>query len=185
MRVRIKLGLLIFVLLLAVMSASSCASLQRVGYSVRGYDETTPGYLDPVRQSGSNTCAAACLASVLSHWGHHTDEKQIINALGPPPPEGYKLGEIRDYAKDNGFAGFIISADIEFLKSQTGLMRPVIVVLRQMGLNHTVVVLEITPDSSVIIMDPALGETVRMRAESFVEQWGKMGSPALIIAPVK
>ena len=162
---------------------ASCASFQAPGRNAAGYEDSGRVSLHPRRQAGRETCALACLMTVFEYWGRHVSSEEVRRELGEAPEGGYTLGQLRDFARKHGFQAYIVHGDLAFLREHTGLGRPVIAVLYQNNVNHSVVVVAIERDGTIIAMDPAVGRMVQMSQADFLGRWEKLDNAALLLAP--
>jgi predicted double-glycine peptidase len=148
-----------------------------------------------VRQQARAGCGAAALASVMAFYqgsGHAGDT--LLEQYPAASPDGYTLGELREIARAQGFAGFVVPGDMAFLRSHLERGRPVIVPLqlsrRMVPLassvtgaryDHYVVVVGVDDArSKVIALDPARG-AVEFDRKVFVAAWEPMNGAALLV----
>ena len=130
-----------------------------------------------IRQLDSYDCGAACLLSVSVWWGVKVPLSTLRSECGCTP-QGISIEGIIDGAKSVGLQakGFKSTATslegrIENLKELSKTPQPVIAHLtREDGFLHFVVIYKVTP-TSVVIMDPAEGDEVRVKLEDFAAKW--------------
>jgi len=160
---------------------SGCAGMLSMPIS---FQEGSAGFdLLAIRQPKGPTCALTCLYSVAEYWGAEKSITRIQEELGKMPKGGYTLRQLRDWARRNGFAAFVVKADISDLRKHTEKGRPIIVTFKasKKG-NHSVVVLEVLGDGDLVVMDPKKGRDVIMPLSAFLPRWKILGNPILIIA---
>ena len=163
---------------------ASCASFRPAGMqNAPGYEDPGRIELHPRRQAEKETCALTCLMTVFEYWGRHVSSEEVRRELGEAPEGGYTLGQLRGFAGKHGFQAYIVHGDLAFLREHTGLGRPVIAVLYQNNVNHSVVVVAIERDGTIIAMDPAVGRMVQMSQADFLGRWEKLDNAALLLAP--
>lgn len=169
-------------LLIVAFSCASCAHLQ----ALSGYTAGSGLDVLALRQPRGKMCAPTCLSAVAKHWGLSWDAEQIAADLGPMPKGGYTLGQLRDWARGNGFQAYLVEGTLEKLGQHTLKGRPIIVAYKvRHRRNHSVVVREVSDGEGISAMDPAKGRTVQMTRPWFLARWRAIGSPMLIIAPAE
>ena len=149
---------------------------------------TPPGPISPARlvpvarQGRRNTCASTCLHVVAGHWGVTTTMAGMERELGQPAWHGYTLGRLRDWARTQDLAAYVVKGTIEDLADHAARKRPVIVVVRSgwPRRNHSMIVTA-TTDEWVTVMDPRRGRYVGLPAGRFQERWARAGNPMLVV----
>jgi ABC-type bacteriocin/lantibiotic exporter with double-glycine peptidase domain len=148
-----------------------------------------------VRQEARAGCGAAALASVMAFYqgsGHAGDT--LLEQYPAASPDGYTLGELREIARAQGFAGFVVPGDMAFLRSHLERGRPVIVPLQLSGrmvplasralgarYDHYVVVVGVDEArGTVVALDPARGP-VELGVDDFAAAWAPMNQAALLV----
>ena len=156
----------------------SCASLHP--------EPVTPYALDVprMRQPNANACLAACAACVSTYWAVTSTPQSVIADLGKPPRGGYAIGDMRDWARDRGFAAYVLAGDLAILREHLAKGRPLIAVLeKKPGRTHAVVVAGVAPDGRLLaLMDPAQGRNTVLPFSIFQQQWARARQAILLIA---
>lgn len=65
--------------------------------------------IQAVKQTQSNSCGSACLASVLNYWGIDTSEQDILSEFPKSVKEGYSILELKKIAKAKGLQAYAVS----------------------------------------------------------------------------
>lgn len=151
------------------------------------------------KQSEDYACGIASLTSILNYWGKtNSNESSILKEFPPSSDIGYSLVELKNIAKSNGLEAFILKGDLDFLKEQVLLGRPLlvpiwisdgwIVAFNQLEIlggarNHYVVVYGFFEDKFVV-MDPDKG--VRsITTKKFQKMWEVNKKTILLIAKME
>ena len=138
-----------------------------------------------VPQDGPRDCGPASLAMVGARW--HLDLPH--GAADPPlgdPPQGAKLGDLRDLARARGLSAFAIVGDRDTLLHELTATRPVLVGLLipagsgEARRHYEVVVAAHPGDDQFVTLDPASGWRVRSWTE-LDAAWLPAGRPALVV----
>lgn len=139
-------------------------------------------------------CGAAALAMVAGRWQRPLSLDEAAALLPPPGRDGVRLRDLRDAAQKHGLSAFAVAADLEVLRHELGLGRPVILgLLRPMSRgkasSHFEVVIALRPSerdprpepvTEVVTLDPGHGAQVRTWAE-LEREWKPAGRPALVV----
>lgn len=141
-----------------------------------------------VRQSSTRDCGAAALAMVLGRWGTPSSSSAEILKLVPVDPQhGIAAGALRDLARQKGLRAFLIAGEVDDLKREIGLNRPVLVGLVQhygdKALSHYEVVVGINARARrILVLDPARGQR-EDGFDGFTTEWNRSGRLAIVVAP--
>lgn len=131
-----------------------------------------------VRQRHDNTCAAASVATILTHYfGFPTTEEEMVKALqveatrdaGPdfdPRTLGYSLKHVRAVAAKGGLAAVAFKVDIRNIER---IRIPVITQITLRGQPHFVV-FRAARNGRIYLADPIFGNT-SYRLDVFEEMW--------------
>jgi len=136
-----------------------------------------------IRQRELQDCGAAALAMVAGRW----DVTLTPSAAVPGShPQGIRLGELRDAAREHGLTAFAIAGDRETLIHELREGRPVIVGLllphgSDRATSHYEVVVGVHETRGEIIsIDPATGWRSRTWA-ALENEWSPVGHPTLVV----
>jgi ABC-type bacteriocin/lantibiotic exporter with double-glycine peptidase domain len=184
--------------LLALTSASACASYKGASREVSAATlAEQPGWVrienvELVRQRGIKDCGSAALATVLGYLhpgGPATLRREAIDAaLREEPGRGLAAGQLRDYARQQGFDAFVIQGEVKDLEHEVEAGRPVIVGVHKPlsggeALAHYEVFVGYNPERrEVLTLDPARGLR-RFELEGFLEEWHSAGQVAIVVMP--
>jgi hypothetical protein len=112
----------------------------------------------------------------------------IRRAVGAKPDHGVAAGSLRQFARERGFAAFLISGERGDLVNEVRANRPVLVGLVQRytgnkALSHYEVVVGINEARGrVLLLDPGRGPREDELA-SFDREWQDAGRLTLVVAP--
>lgn len=142
-----------------------------------------------IKQQEKMDCGAACLVTVMNHWGENVSQQDIKKKLGATPKRGYTLGALQNVAQEYGFVAYVFSGNLDEVKRQCQLGRPCIVLLK-IGSEriHSVVVYNVTSNPleagkpQILVMDPANGRVNTIPAGIFLPRWNSLGCPILLVA---
>jgi ABC-type bacteriocin/lantibiotic exporter with double-glycine peptidase domain len=184
--------------LLALGAASGCASYKGASREVSAATLVEqPGWvrLDQVqlvRQKGAKDCGSAALSTVLGYLqprGPAALHREAIEvALREEPGKGLSAGQLRDYARANGFDSFVIKGAFDDLTHEVDQGRPVIVgVHKPLSSNEVLAHYEVFvgyhPERrEVLTLDPARGLR-RFDKKGFIEEWEGAGFVAIVVMP--
>lgn len=126
-----------------------------------------------VRQQYDFSCGSAALATLLTyHYNRPVSEETVFRFMydagdqGRIQQEGFSLLDMKRYLEQNGYQADGFDAPLEQLvKAEV----PAIVLIRENGYNHFVVVKGLYQDK-VLIGDPSAGTRILMRPE-FEAMW--------------
>jgi ABC-type bacteriocin/lantibiotic exporter with double-glycine peptidase domain len=155
--------------------------------------------IETKKQTGQFSCGIASLVCVLDYWDFEVEESKILQKFPPGSEElGYSIIELRQIAKDFGVEAFLLEGDIDFLREQILLGRPLIIPiwisdnwefliggLKVFGgaYNHYVVAYGFS-EGHVCVMDPDKGKRI-ISVVRFMKMWEVNGSVSLLIARVE
>lgn len=135
-------------------------------------------------QESETDCGAACAAMVLTHNGHPSTTKGVVD-VAPTTKEGMQAGQIRDFIKGRGLDSFLFHGTLDDLKTELAAGRPVIVGVKKPYTNgpwnHYEVVMAINPGTKqVATLDPARG--LRQNTyEGFLQEWEPTGKLTIVV----
>jgi ABC-type bacteriocin/lantibiotic exporter with double-glycine peptidase domain len=184
--------------LLALGSVSGCASYRGASQEVSSAKlAEQPGWvrLDHVklvRQKGTKDCGSAALSMVLGYLNpggpESLDRAAIDGKLRDEPGKGLAAGELRDYARAQGFDAFVIQGAYDDLKHEVDAGRPVIVGVHKPlssgeTLSHYEVFVGYQPEQRhVLTLDPARGLR-EFPLDGFMSEWQAAGQVAIVVMP--
>ncbi len=140
-----------------------------------------------VRQVARQDCGAAALAMVLGYW-KRTVTRDDISAANPPAPErGISAAALRDVARRQGLAAFVIPGQFGDLERELQRRHPILVgVVKRYGRraypHYEVVVGMSRRTQRILTLDPADGLRVDSR-EGFAAEWAAAKQVTLIVYP--
>lgn len=170
---------------------SGCAALSEFQHTgvVSPENDKIQVNLLAIKQQGKKDCGAACLATVMNHWGENVSQQDIKKKLGATPKKGYTLGALQTVAQEYGFVAYVFSADLDEVRRQCQLGRPCIVLLKIGNERiHSVVMYNVTNNpleagkSQILVMDPAIGRSSIIPSDIFLPRWNSLGCPVLLVA---
>lgn len=184
--------------LLALGAGSGCASYKGASREVSAATLTEqPGWVrlervELVRQKGTKDCGSAALSTVLGYHAPHGPaalRREAIDAsLREEPGQGLSAGQLRDYARSQGFDAFVIKGTLADLTHEVDAGRPVIVgVHKPLSSNEVLAHYEVFvgyhPERrEVLTLDPARGLR-RFDEPGFLEEWEAAGLVAIVVMP--
>jgi len=143
-----------------------------------------------VRQKGTKDCGAAALSMVLEYWAGKpaaaADRAAIDAALRHSAGQGLLAGELRDYARQQGYQAYVFSGTLADLEHEIELRRPVIVGVHKPlssreVLAHYEVVVGLHPERQLVLtLDPAHGLREN-RISAFLSEWEDAGHTTLVV----
>jgi len=143
-----------------------------------------------VRQKGTKDCGAAALSMVLGYWAEKpaaaADRAAIDASLRHSPGQGLAAGELRDYARHQGFQAYVFSGTLADIEHEIELRRPVIVGVHKPlssreVLAHYEVVVGLHPERQLVLtLDPAHGLREN-RISAFLSEWEEAGHTTLVV----
>lgn len=145
-----------------------------------------------VRQETPHSCGAAALSSVFSYWSKPLDQSYIIRQFPLLSKyRGYSLGELKVIADENGFQSFVLKSNLDNLKEQIALGRPIIIPIEtkvgyktwERSYSHFVVLVGFSKDG-FILMDPVEG-FVFIRENQLDKLWAREEKAILLVAPLQ
>lgn len=184
--------------LLAFGAASGCASYKGASREVTVATLSgQPGWVrldqvELVRQKGIKDCGSAALSTVLEYHEPHGPaalRREAIEAsLREEPGKGLSAGQLRDYARSQGFDAFVIKGSLADLTHEVDAGRPVIVgVHKPLSSNEVLAHYEVFVGyhpgrREVVTLDPARGLR-RFDEPGFLEEWDSAGFVAIVVMP--
>jgi ABC-type bacteriocin/lantibiotic exporter with double-glycine peptidase domain len=139
-----------------------------------------------VAQQGETECGAAALGMVVGFWTG-TPPPAVVAAFRPVSERGIAAGRLRDYARAQGLASYLIAGTLEDLARELEAGRPVLVGLskpqsRRRVLDHYEVVVALHRDRQLIVtLDPSDGWR-QNTVEGFFREWKLAGFVTLIVS---
>ena len=143
--------------------------------------------LTPFKQEYPHTCLPACLRMVLSHLGREHTEAELARVCGSIPFAGTSPEAAIEGLEQLGYrALWFENATLERLTSLLEQNWPVIIFLRATDLPHGqsglhALVLQEIERGQVITLDPALGKEFRMKLNTFLSIWAKLGNQGMVV----
>ena len=139
-----------------------------------------------VAQETEFECGAAALSMVVSYW-NGTDTRSVVAHFRPVGERGLAAGTLRDYARDQGLASFVIAGNVDDIARELDAGRPVLVGLtkpqsKKKVLDHYEVVVGLNRTTQKIVtLDP--GEGWRENSlDGFTREWKPAGFVTLIVS---
>jgi len=169
------------VVALITAAGAACSTYRGSAHSVEPASVTAePGWLlvkdvPYVAQQGETECGAAAIGMVVAYWTGK-EPASIVSAFRPVPERGIAAGRLRDYARDQGLAAFVIEGKLDDLAHELAAGRPVIVGLTKLqtknrALDHYEVVIGLHRERKLILtLDPS-GGWRQNTLDGFVREW--------------
>jgi ABC-type bacteriocin/lantibiotic exporter with double-glycine peptidase domain len=178
------------VALVVVLSAVGCYQGTQRTVSLRDVAHE-PGWIvvpdvPLVRQHAEHDCGPAALASVLARWGIADALPQIHRDV-VTNPNGAAAGDLRDFARKQGLAAFLVVGEESDLVRELAAGRPVLVGLLQrysngQVLSHYEVVVGLNEARHrILLLDPGNGPR-EDSVESFTREWQGSKRLTLVVA---
>ena len=139
-----------------------------------------------VQQDTEYECGAAAISMVVSYW-NGADTRAVVAHFRPVGERGIEAGKLRDYARDQGLASFVIEGKLDDLARELDAGRPVLVGLgkpqgKKRVLAHYEVVVGLHRDRKrIVTLDPAEGWRENT-LEGFAREWQIAGFVTLIVS---
>jgi ABC-type bacteriocin/lantibiotic exporter with double-glycine peptidase domain len=139
-----------------------------------------------VQQDGELECGAAAISMVVSYWTG-VEPRQVVAHFRPVGERGIAAGKLRDYAREQGLASFLIEGQLQDLANEIKAGRPVLVGLskpqsRDRVLDHYEVVVGINAERKrIVTLDPSEGWRENS-LENFAREWKIAGNVTLIVS---
>ena len=137
-------------------------------------------------QQTETECGAVAIGMVVSYWTGKSPHS-IAAEFRPVSERGLAAGRLRDYARHQGLAAFLIEGKFEDVSRELDAGRPVLVGLskpqsKDRVLDHYEVVVGLHPDRKLIVtLDPSEGWR-QNTFEGFLREWKLAGFVTLIVA---
>jgi ABC-type bacteriocin/lantibiotic exporter with double-glycine peptidase domain len=139
-----------------------------------------------VKQDTEYECGAAAISMVMSYWTG-VDTRSVVAHFRPVSERGIAAGKLRDYARDQGLASYVIEGDFKDIVRELEAGRPVLVGLikpqsRNRGLAHYEVVVGLNRERQrIVTLDPAEGWRENT-LDGFAHEWVVAGRVTLIVS---
>ena len=139
-----------------------------------------------VAQETETECGAAAIGMVVSYWTGQ-EPRSIVAHFRPVSERGLAAGRLRDYARTQGLASFVIEGKVEDLARELAAGRPVLVGLskpqtKDRVLDHYEVVVGLHEQRRLIVtLDPSEGWR-QNTIDGFVREWKVAGFVTLIVS---
>jgi predicted double-glycine peptidase len=143
-----------------------------------------------VRQKGTKDCGAAALSMVLEYWesapNAGAERTAIDAALRQSAGQGLLAGELRDYARQQGFQAYVFAGTLDDIRHEIEAQRPVIVGVHKPlssreALAHYEVVIGLHPERELVLtLDPAHGLREN-QLSAFLSEWEDAGHTTLVV----
>lgn len=139
-----------------------------------------------VQQDTEYECGAAAISMVVSYWTG-VETRRVVAHFRPVGKNGIAAGKLRDYARGQGLASYVIAGNVEDLARELEAGRPVLVGLtKPQGkgkvLYHYEVVVGLHREKQQIVtLDPDHGWRENS-LEGFASEWKPQGFVTLIVS---
>ncbi len=139
-----------------------------------------------VPQDTEYECGAAAIGMVVSYWTG-VEPRAVVAHFRPVGERGIAAGRLRDYARDQGLASFLIEGQLQDLANEIKAGRPVLVGLskpqsKDRVLDHYEVVIGLNAQSKrIVTLDPSEGWRENS-LEGFAREWKIAGNVTLIVS---
>ncbi|HEX5064254.1 MAG TPA: papain-like cysteine protease family protein [Kofleriaceae bacterium] len=139
-----------------------------------------------VQQDTEYECGAAAISMVVSYWTG-VETRRVVAHFRPVGKNGIAAGKLRDYAREQGLASYVIAGKVEDLARELEAGRPVLVgltkpVSRGKVLYHYEVVVGLHRDKQrIVTLDPDKGWRENS-LEGFASEWKHEGFVTLIVS---
>lgn len=146
------------------------------------YDSIKVAQVEPYQQQTQHTCSAACLKSVVGHYGFDIGEHELSQYIGVRQRGGAETDQIAQAARQLGFDAFEWSfSSLEQAKTLTDQDIPIIADIQSFkhpGSGHYVVITGIDKDG-IHLMDPNTPSNQRTISPQEMEQrwWDRAMKP--------
>jgi ABC-type bacteriocin/lantibiotic exporter with double-glycine peptidase domain len=150
--------------------------------------EGSPVWLDvPFVKQEANGCGAAAIAMVMRYWSREdADPHKIYAALYSQDVQGIRGGDVERFLRTAGFQTFVFHGEWQDLEQHLAKGRPLIACLREgrAGPFHYVVVAGVdTPQSVVLVNDPARRKLLKLERGTFEKDWTAADRWTLLAVP--
>jgi predicted double-glycine peptidase len=139
-----------------------------------------------VQQDTEYECGAAAISMVVSYWTG-VEPRAVVAHFRPVGERGIAAGVLRDYAREQGLASYLIEGKFQDLANELKAGRPVLVGLskpqtKDRVLDHYEVVVGIHPEQQKIVtLDPSEGWRENS-LQGFAREWQLAGHVTLIVS---
>ncbi len=157
----------------------------QTGIETRGHYIT---HVPFVRQ-GEDDCGPASLASVFAYWKRPVDLAEIVSQVYLPKLRGSLPMDMEHYAKASGFLTATPPGNIDVLRAELRMDRPVICLL-DLGYGfyrqpHYITAIGFDDGNGLIIMHDGRKANATLSYESFERAWARAGHWMLVVTPKK
>jgi ABC-type bacteriocin/lantibiotic exporter with double-glycine peptidase domain len=145
--------------------------------SVVDYDDGTRliENVPACHQGNTNTCAQACVTSILNYWGHHVRYEDIIaETSNQTMTAGMPIERMVWYFRRYGLQARSYGGNLSNLKALIDRGCPSVVSFDESTYNHVVVVVGYNDYTELIFyIDSMDGEIIEEPYSDFVRAWGR------------
>lgn len=136
-----------------------------------------------VRQSGSEDCGGAALASVLRFWGYAATPESVEAAIGGKNKR-LRAGDMATHARKKGLRAYVFNGTMDDVVYELEQGRPIIVGLgkeisTQVLAHYQVVVGYERQKRLVLMLDPGRGWQIDT-LDGFQKEWTRSGRVTLV-----
>ncbi|HEY5945927.1 MAG TPA: papain-like cysteine protease family protein [Kofleriaceae bacterium] len=139
-----------------------------------------------VKQGTEFECGAAAIGMVVSYWTQQ-EPQAIVAHFRPVGERGIAAGKLRDYAREQGLASYLIEGKLADLERELAAGRPVLVGLskpqsKDRVLDHYEVVVGLHRERQrIVTLDPDEGWRENT-LDGFAREWKIAGFVTLIVS---
>jgi predicted double-glycine peptidase len=139
-----------------------------------------------VQQETEYECGAAAISMVVSYWTG-VEPRRVVAHFRPVGERGIAAGKLRDYAREQGLASFLIEGQLQDLANELEAGRPVLVGVskpqsKDRVLDHYEVVVGLHRDRKrIVTLDPSEGWRENS-LEGFAKEWKIAGNVMLVVS---
>ena len=155
---------------------------------------TEPGWIfirgvPYVAQQHETECGAAAIGMVIAYWTGK-DGTASLTHFRPVSERGIAAGRLRDHAREQGLASFVIEGKLDDISREIRAGRPVLVGLGKPQrsdyvLYHYEVVVGFHPERKLVVtLDPEHGYR-QSSLDSFFREWKIAGFVTLVVSTIE
>jgi predicted double-glycine peptidase len=139
-----------------------------------------------VQQETEYECGAAAISMVVSYWTG-VEPRRVVAHFRPVGERGIAAGRLRDYARAQGLASFLIEGQLQDVANEIKAGRPVLVGLskpqsKDRVLDHYEVVIGLNAERKrIVTLDPSEGWRENS-LEGFAREWKIAGNVLLVVS---
>jgi predicted double-glycine peptidase len=139
-----------------------------------------------VKQDTEYECGAAAISMVVSYWTG-VEPRRVVAHFRPVGERGIAAGKLRDYARQQGLASFLIEGQLQDLANEIKAGRPVLVGVskpqsRDRVLDHYEVVIGVHAGRKrIVTLDPSEGWRENS-LDGFAREWKIAGNVMLVVS---